>query len=309
MNARMLAIGLAAGFFVGGPCLAQVTAEQLAAAEIRTQKVGDNLYVLFGLGGNILVSVGRDGTLAVDTEFPELVPRYLAAIREVGGGKIDIAINTHWHYDHADGNLVLGPTGTWIIAHANSRQMLTKDNVINTVVRPPFPQKAYPAAALPVATFTDRMQLNYNGEVIDLMHVAPAHTTGDAAVIFRNHNAVHLGDVFNNSGYPFIDTDNGGDLDGTIAFCEAVLKELQPGATVIPGHGEVATYDDLVAYIAMLKGVRAKLTELIRSGATLEQVIAAKPTAEWDARYGDPTRIVNRGYAAVSRNNVSQRRR
>ena len=162
MNARMLAIGLAAGFFVGGPCLAQVTAEQLAAAEIRTQKVGDNLYVLFGLGGNILVSVGRDGTLAVDTEFPELVPRYLAAIREVGGGSIDIAINTHWHYDHADGNLVLGPTGTWIIAHANSRQMLTKDNVINTVVRPPFPQKAYPAAALPVATFTDKMQLNYS---------------------------------------------------------------------------------------------------------------------------------------------------
>jgi glyoxylase-like metal-dependent hydrolase (beta-lactamase superfamily II) len=309
MTARMLAIALAAGVFVGGPCLAQVTAEQLAAAEIRTQKVGDHLYVLFGLGGNIAVSVGTDGVLAVDTQFPELVPRYLAAIREVGGGRIDIAINTHWHYDHADGNLVLGPTGTWLIAQASSRQMLTKDNVINTVTRPPFPQKAYPAAALPVATFTDRMQLNYNGEVIDLMHFAPAHTTGDAAVIFRTHNAVHLGDVFNNSGYPFIDTDNGGDLDGTIAFCEAVLKELQPGATVIPGHGEVASYDDLAAYVAMLKGVRAKLTELIRSGATLEQVIAAKPTAEWDARYGDPTRIVNRGYAALSRQNAGRRRR
>jgi cyclase len=309
MTARMLAIGLAAQVLAAGHCLAQVTAEQLAAAEIRTEKVGDNLYVLFGLGGNIAVSVGTDGVLAVDTEFPELVPRYLAAIREVGGGKIDIAINTHWHYDHADGNLVLGPTGTWIIAQANSRQMLTKDNVINTVARPPFPQKAYPAAALPVATFTDRMQLHFNGEAIDLMHVAPAHTTGDTAVIFRSHNTVHLGDVFNNSGYPFIDTDNGGDLDGTIAFCEAVLKELQPGATVIPGHGEVAKYEDLVAYIAMLKGVRAKLADLIRSGATLEQAVAAKPTAEWDARYGDPTRIVNRGYAALSRQNASQRRR
>jgi cyclase len=284
-----------------GPSLAQVTAEQLAAAEIRTENVGDGLYVLFGLGGNIAVSVGTQGTLIVDAEFPELVPRYLAAIREVGGGDVDFLINTHWHYDHADGNLVLGPTGTWIVAHANSRAMLTKDNVINTVARPPFPQKAYPAAALPVATFTDRMQLSFNGETIDLLHVGPAHTTGDAAVIFRNHNAVHLGDVFNNSGYPFIDTDNGGDLDGTIAFCEAVLKELRPGATVIPGHGAVATYDDLVAYIAMLKGVRAKLSDLIRSGATLEQVIAAKPTAEWDERYGDPTRIVNRGYAALSR--------
>jgi len=309
MTTRLLAMGLVAGVFGVAPCQAQVTAEQLAAAEIRTEKVGEHLYVLFGLGGNIAVSVGTDGVLAVDTQFPELVPRYLAAIREIGGGEIDIAIDTHWHYDHADGNLVLGPTGTWIVAQANSRAMLLKDNVINTVVRPPFPQKAYPAAALPVATFTDRMQLHFNGEAIDLIHAGPAHTTGDAAVIFRSHNAVHLGDVFNNSGYPFIDTDNGGDLDGTIAFCEAVLKELQPGATVIPGHGAVAKYEDLAAYIEMLKGVRAKLSDLIRSGATLEQAIAAKPTAEWDARYGDPTRIVNRGYAALTRAAASQRRR
>jgi cyclase len=301
MTRRFLRLGILATV-LGSPALAQVTPEQLAAAEIRTEKVGDNLYVLFGLGGNIAVSVGTDGVLIVDAQFPELVPRYLAAIRAVGGADVDFAINTHWHYDHADGNLVLGPTGTWIVAHANSRQMLTKDNVINTVARPPFPQKAYPPAALPMATFTDRMQLHFNGETIDLMHVGPAHTTGDAAVIFRSHNAVHLGDVFNNAGYPFIDTDNGGDLDGTIAFCEAVLKELRPGATVIPGHGAVAKYEDLVAYIEMLKGVRTKLTELIRSGATLEQAIAAKPTADWDARYGDPTRMVNRGYASLSSN-------
>ena len=107
MRTRMLAIGLTVAVFGGTPCLAQVTAEQLAAAEIRTEKVGDNLYVLFGLGGNIAVSVGTDGVLAVDTQFPDLVPRYLAAIREVGGRDIDFAINTHWHYDHADGNLVL----------------------------------------------------------------------------------------------------------------------------------------------------------------------------------------------------------
>jgi glyoxylase-like metal-dependent hydrolase (beta-lactamase superfamily II) len=308
MNKRCILAGLLAAA-VGLPSLAQVTAEQLAAAEIRTEKVGDHLWVLFGLGGNIAVSVGADGVLAVDTQFPELVPRYLAAIRELGGGDVDFAINTHWHYDHADGNLVLGPTGTWIVAQANSRAMLLKDNVINTVTRPPFPQKAYPAGALPMATFTDRMQLHFNGETIDLLHTGPAHTTGDAAVIFREHNAVHMGDVFNNAGYPFIDTDNGGDLDGTIAFCEAVLEELRPGGTVIPGHGPVAKYEDLEAYIAMLKGVRANLTELIRSGATLEQAIAAKPTAEWDARYGDPTRMVDRGYAALQRQSASRQRR
>jgi cyclase len=301
MKWAALAVGFAAA---GGalPSMAQVTAEQLAAAEIRTETLGDNFYVLFGLGGNIAVSIGSDGVLAVDTQFPELVPRYLAAIRAVGGGAVDFAINTHWHFDHADGNLVLGPTGTWIIAQANSRQRLTQDNTINTVSRPPFPQKAYPPAARPMAAFDERMQVFFNGEEIDLMHFGPAHTTGDAAVFFRHRNTVHLGDVFNNSGYPFIDADNGGDLDGMIAFCEAALKELRPGATVIPGHGPVAKYEDLVAYIAMLKGVRAKLAALIGSGATLEQVIAAKPTAEWDARYGDPARLLDRAYAALTRN-------
>jgi glyoxylase-like metal-dependent hydrolase (beta-lactamase superfamily II) len=240
--------------------------------------------------------------LIVDTQFPELVPRYLAAIREVGGAEVDIAINTHWHYDHADGNLVLGPTGSMIVAQRSSGVMLMNDQIINTVVRPPFEQKMYPPAAWPTATFDDSMQLFFNGETIELAHYGPAHTTGDAAVIFPARNAVHLGDVFNNTGYPFIDTDNGGDLDGTIVFCEAVLQRLRPGATVIPGHGPVAAYEDLAAYIEMLKGVRAKLAALVESGATLEQALAAKPTAEWDARYGDPTRIVNRGYASLSRN-------
>jgi glyoxylase-like metal-dependent hydrolase (beta-lactamase superfamily II) len=297
---HIIAVGVAAAVFTA-PGFAQVTAEQLAAAEIRTEKIGDNFYVLFGLGGNIAVQVGPQGVLIVDTQFPELVPRYLAAIREAGGANVDIAINTHWHYDHADGNLVLGPTGSMIVAQRTSGTMLMNDQIINTVVRPPFEQKKYPPAAWPTATFDDSMQLFFNGETIELAHYGPAHTTGDAAVIFPARNAVHLGDVFNNAGYPFIDTDNGGDLDGTIAFCEAVLKRLRPGATVIPGHGPVAKYEDLAAYIEMLKGVRAKLAALVDSGATLAQALAAKPTAEWDVRYGDPTRMVNRGYASLSR--------
>ena len=197
--------------------------------------------------------------LAVDAQFPELVPRYLAAIRTIGGQDIDFAINTHWHYDHADGNLVLGPTGTWIVAQANSRAMLTEGqrDQYRRAARVPAEGVSRRGAARRDVHGSHAAQLQRRGDRPDPS--GPAHTTGDAAVIFRNHNAVHFGDVFNNAGYPFIDTDNGGDLDGTIAFCEAVLKELQPGATVIPGHGAVAKYDDLVAYIEMLKGVRAKL--------------------------------------------------
>jgi cyclase len=284
------------------PSAAQLTAEQLATMEIKTEKVGEGLYVLFGNGGNIGVSVGADGVLIVDDgQFNQLMPRTLEAIRAVGGQRVDLAINTHFHVDHADGNLVLGPTGTWFVSQANAREMLAKDRVVNTFTRPPTAYKPYPAAALPVVTFTDRMQMHFNGDTIDLVHAGPAHTTGDAAVFFRQHNAVHTGDVFNNAGYPYIDSDNGGDLDGTIAFSEAILREIQRDTVVIPGHGPVGTYDDLVAYIAMLKGVRAKLAELVKMGATLEQVIAAKPTAEWDARYGNPTRILNGGYGSLTR--------
>ena len=283
------------------PCLAQVTAEELAATEIRSERVGDNLYVLFGLGGNIVASIGQQGVLIVDTQFPALVPKYRAAIARLGGGDIRFAIDTHWHYDHADGNQTLGPDGVTLIAQANSRAMMTRDKVINTVIRPPNPQPAYPSAALPVATFDDDMQMHFNGETIDLMHFGPAHTTGDAAVIFRGHNAVHLGDVFNNSGYPFIDADNGGDLDGMIRFCRAVLAELEPGAIVIPGHGPVADYAKLERYVEMLSDVRETIAALIADGASLQQVIAAQPTAKWDAEFGDPTRMIDRSYAALSR--------
>ena len=284
------------------PSAAQITLEQLQKAELKTEKVGDGLYVLCCVGGNIAASVGADGVLIVDTgQYAELVPRYLAAIRAVGGKKVDIAINTHFHVDHVDGNRVLGLTGTMLIAQANTRDILTHDRTVNTVVRAATSYPPFPAEGLPMVTFTDRMQLHFNGETIDLLYTGPAHTAGDTAVIFRNHNTAALGDVLNTAGYPFIDTENGGDLDGAIKFCETVLGELRPGAVVIPGHGPVGTYDDLAAYIAMLKGVRAKLVALVKKGATLEEAMAAKPTAEWDARWGNPMRIINRGYASLTR--------
>lgn len=284
------------------PCLAQNPgAERLASVEIRAERVGDGLYVLFGSGGNIVVSIGDQGVLMVDTQFPELAPKIRAAIRELGGGDIDFAINTHWHYDHADGNQRFGPDGVWLVAQTESRRRMTIDNVIDPMVRPAFPQPAYPAAALPVMTFDDHMQMHFNGERVDLMHFGPAHTAGDAAVFFRAHNAVHMGDIFTSGGYPFIDTDNGGDLDGTISFCRAVLAELDEDAVVIAGHGPVAKYADLARFVEMLESVRERIAKLIDGGASLEQVIAARPTAEWDADYGDPMRMIDRAYASLSR--------
>lgn len=268
-------------------------------AEIRTEKVTDGLYVLFGIGGNIGVSVGDQGVLIVDDQFPELMPKIHAAIREIGGDGVDFAVNTHWHFDHAEGNLALGPEGTWLVSQANSRAMMLDDHVINLVAMQ-YEQKAYPEAALPVITFEDAMQFHFNGQQIDLLHFGPAHTTGDTAVVFRGDNAVHLGDVFNR-GYPFIDADNGGDLSGMIAFCEAVLAAIDKDTVVIPGHGEISDYAGLESYIRMLIDMRQTIGDMVLEGASLADVIAAKPTAKYDAEYGDPANFVDRAYHSLKR--------
>ena len=261
-----------------------------ATAEVTTEQVGEGLYALFGLGGNIAVSIGTDGVLIVDDQFPEMVPKIRAAIealgRETGAGSaIDYVVNTHWHFDHAQGNLALGPAGTRILAHANARRDMARGGLINLVIAR-YRQEPYPAAALPAITYARRMRLHFNGERIDLIHAGPAHTTGDTAVIFRGQNAVHFGDVFVTTGYPFIDVDSGGDIDGMIAFCRTVLAELHEDAVVIPGHGAITDRSAVVAYVTMLEAVRSRVAALIAEGRTREEVIAEKVTADFDETYG-----------------------
>ena len=267
--------------------------------EIKTEEVAPGLHVLFGAGGNILVSTGDQGVLIVDDQVPAMVPKIRSAIRELSGSDIDFVINTHWHFDHADGNPLLAKEGSWIVSQVNSRRMLTDSQLINLVgvivAQPP-----YPPEGLPVITFEDRMQFHFNGQEIDLLHFGPAHTTGDTAVVFRGQNVVHMGDVYN-SRYPFIDADNGGDLDGVIRFCEAVLEEINENTVVIPGHGSVGTYQDFEEYVSMLKIIRGRIAALIAQGATLDEVIAAKPSAEWDVEKGDPLQLLDRAFTSMTR--------
>jgi len=289
-------------------CLAAAPAalaQDFASAEIVTEEVGDGLWVFFGRGediiaGNMLVSIGDSGVLLVDDQVPGMAPLYKNAIARLGGGAIDFVINTHWHFDHADGNQLLGPEGAGIVAHENSRTMLMRDNVINLVAQT-IEQPAYDEQAWPVVTYDAAMRMHFNGDRIDLIHSGPAHTTGDTAVVFRDRNLVHMGDVYNNSGYPFIDADNGGSLAGVIEFCESVLAELEPGAIVVPGHGPVSDYRGLADYITMLKTIRDRMSSLINSGASLEQVIAARPSSDWDSAMGDPTMLLDRAYASMTR--------
>ena len=281
------------------------------ATEIRSEKVGNGLFVLFGVGGNIAVSVGSDGVLIVDDQFPEMMDKINDAVASLSGSmpaspgrpQIDYALNSHWHFDHAQGNLALGPAGTQIVAQSNARVDMARGGIINLVVTR-YGQAAYPADALPSITFDDSMRFHYNDERIDLMHFGPAHTTGDVAVFFRNHNAVHLGDVFNNTGYPFIDADSGGDIDGMIAFCQQTLDQLEPGAVVIPGHGEITDADALADYIAMLTTVRDRVKKLMDAGKSLGDVIASNPTADYTDRYGEESAslgFIDRIYTSLAK--------
>lgn len=272
--------------------------------EIKTQKLADGFYVLFGLGGNIAVSVGEDGTVIVDDQFPQLMPKIRAALADIGSEQVDFVINTHWHFDHADGNMTLGKEGSWIVSQANSRDMMMGDHNIN-FGPVSVEQKAYPKHALSDITFDNSMQFHLNDQKIELHHIGPAHTTGDTAVIFRGVNAVHLGDVFNNSGYPFIDADNGGDLDGMIAFCQAVHDAIDNDTMVIPGHGPVTDRAKLARYITVLTMIRNRVQALIDDGKSLEEIIAAKPTAEFDEEFmaNDFSRpsFISRVYVSLTR--------
>jgi glyoxylase-like metal-dependent hydrolase (beta-lactamase superfamily II) len=163
-----------------------------------------------------------------------------------------------------------------------------------------YRQPPYENAALPVITYAERMTFHFNGQRIDLLHTGAAHTTGDTAVIFSDANVVHMGDVFN-ARYPFIDADNGGDLDGMIHFCNAVLQRIDEKTRVIPGHGPVLDYAALQAYTNMLEVMRERLLAMIDRGMTLDEVFAEKPTADYDAQFGNPQLFITKAYMSLSR--------
>lgn len=272
-------------------------------AAVTSEQLQPGLHVLYGAGGgqvagNVLVLFGDEGSLVIDTGYPQYVPKYRDEIVRLGGGAVTHAINTHWHDDHSEGNKVFGPAAL-IIAHSNARTMLKQDNKIN-VVRTILDQPAFPPAALPVVTFDDRIELYFGDERLELVHIAPAHTAGDVAIILRGRNVVHTGDVFLSAAYPFADVDNGGDFDGVIEFCRGILERIDRDTIIVPGHGRTATYAELAAYIEMLEAVRGRITALIADGATLAQIVAAQPTKEWDAKYGNPTTFfLDRAYKSL----------
>jgi glyoxylase-like metal-dependent hydrolase (beta-lactamase superfamily II) len=252
--------------------------------EVRVEQLAPNLHVLFGAGGNVAVLTGDDGAVVVDDQFAPMAPKIRAAIALLTDKPVKFVINTHWHPDHAGGNAAFGRGGRIIIAHENTLRRLSSPQLVDFFN---MKTEAEPAAALPVVTFTDSVDLHLDGEDIAVVHVANAHTDSDAVLYFRNADAVHAGDVFTQQGgYPFIDLGSGGSIDGVIAATREILARIGEHTRVIPGHGPLATRADVVRRLAMLVAVRERIAAQLRRGRSLAQVIDSRPTKDFDAQYG-----------------------
>lgn len=273
----------------------------LETAEVTTKKVNESLFLLYGLGGNIAVSIGNDGVLIVDSQIPIIFPKIMKAIKKLSDDKIIYTINTHWHWDHSDGNLVLDSDETKIISHSNARENMQKGGLINmgtTILN----QEPYPKSALPVITHENGMSIYFNDEKIDLLHFGPAHTTGDTVIYFTNQNAIHLGDVFFSNSYPFIDVDNGGSLSGMINYLEKIVLVIDKDTIVMPGHGEISSISDIKETIEMLKTVKNRILMSIKNNQSLEQIISSNITKDFDKKYNTlllRDTFIDRAYASL----------
>tara|TARA_B100000530_G_scaffold335013_1_gene286080 strand:+ start:1009 stop:1944 length:936 start_codon:yes stop_codon:yes gene_type:complete len=273
----------------------------LETAEVTTRKVNENLFLLYGLGGNIAVSKGNDGVLIVDSQIPIIFPKIMKAIKKLSDDKIIYTINTHWHWDHSDGNLVLDSDETKIISHSNARENMQKGGLINmgtTILN----QEPYPKSALPVITHENGMSLYFNDDKIDLLHFGPAHTTGDTVIYFTNQNAIHLGDVFFSNSYPFIDVDNGGSLSGMINYLEKIVLVIDKDTIVMPGHGEISSTSDIKETIEMLKTVKNRILMSIENNQSLEEIISSNITKDFDKKYNTlllRDTFIDRAYASL----------
>jgi cyclase len=238
---------------------------------VRAEHVKGNFHVIYGGGGTIGVLVGDEGVFLIDAQAAEVTPDILAAIRKINDGPIRFLINTHVHGDHVGGNENMAQEGAVILAHDNVRSRLVETEKSK--------------GTLPVITFNDKASVFLNGEEMRAMHVENAHTDGDSVIFFKDSNMVHMGDVLFNNCYPFIDTGRGGSAAGTIKAAAMVLAKIDDDTIVIAGHGAYTDKAGLARYHQVLTEVFDSVVTLKAEGQSLENVLAAKPTAKYDATW------------------------
>jgi glyoxylase-like metal-dependent hydrolase (beta-lactamase superfamily II) len=284
---RTAATLIAATLWASGTALAQQPPQapapvDFSKVEIKTTDLGDAVYMLEGQGGNITVAVASDGIIMVDSEFAPLHDKIKAAIAAVSNRPIRYLIDTHFHPDHTGGNEPFARDGVTVVAEANVKTRLAAGttNGLTGAATPPAPE-----AALPAKTYTGAFKLRLNGRVADLRHVANADTDGDTYVWFKTANVLATGDTFTNARYPNIDFANGGNIRGMIAAADLYLKLANDRTRIVPGHGPIADRAALLDYRTMLVTARDRMAKLVQDGKREDEVLAAKPFADLDAKW------------------------
>jgi glyoxylase-like metal-dependent hydrolase (beta-lactamase superfamily II) len=254
-----------------------------AQAKIEVHPLRRNISVLEGSGGNIAVLTGNDGKLLIDAGFTVSRPRIALALDSLSAGPITRLINTHWHVDHTDGNAWLHAAGAAITAHENTRKHLSTSTRVEgwSYTFPPAP-----AEALPTTTFGDTHRLRHNDTSLTLKYYGPAHTDSDISVVFEEAEVIEVGDTWWNGFYPFIDYSTGGSIDGMINATKRNLSVVTEKTIIIPGHGPVADKAGLTEYYNMLVAILENVARLKRQGRSVAEAIAARPTAAYDAKWG-----------------------
>lgn len=251
--------------------------QDFSKVEMKATKVAGNVYMLEGSGGNIGVSVGPDGILIVDDQFAPLADKIKAALKQLGEGKLKFVINTHWHGDHTGGNAIFGVDST-IIAHANVRKRLSAP-----VIRDGKPAPGRPKEALPLITFDESLSVHFNGEEIKAIHYPNGHTDGDGVIFFTGANVVHMGDHMMTGNFPFVDMNSGGSVEGIVRNIGNVLAKLPPDVKIIPGHGPLATVDDVRRYQQVLIETVDIVRKQMQAGKSLDEIKAAGLPAKYDS--------------------------
>ena len=298
MLRRSLAL-LVTGVLAASPAFAQD--RDWSKIEVKTTALGGGVSALAGAGGNIGVFVSPDGILLVDDQFAPLTPKIKAAVAALSDKPVRLVLNTHWHGDHVGGNENMANDGAVIVAQDNVRKRMTEGQVSKFFSRT-TPPAAH--AALPVITFDRDVTFHLGEETIDALHVDHAHTDGDVIVRFEKANVVHMGDTFFNGFYPIIDLESGGSVDGVVTAADKALPWMDADTKVIPGHGPVSDKAGLVEYRAMVKDIRDNVRALVKKKKSLAEVQAAKPTAKYDAKWGQgsmkPERFVEIVYNSLT---------
>jgi len=259
-------------------------AQDYSKVEVKATQLAPTTWMLVGAGGNMGLSAGDDATFLIDDQFAPLTGKITEAIGKITPKPVKFVVNTHWHFDHTGGNENLAKAGVVIVAHDNVYKRMSTDQFIEFMR---MKEPAAPHVALPVVTFGDAVTFHLNGDDIEVMHVAPAHTDGDSIVVFTKSNVVHMGDTYFSGMYPFVDTSSGGRIDGMVAACDRVLAIAGDDTKIIPGHGPLSNKAELKAWRDMLAAISARIHRMVSDGRNVDEIVAANPTADYDAKYGN----------------------